>query len=160
MPVMPDIPEFPTGDVPPGQEREVLREFTDAVDRFLGNLIETAAENPDDSFFLPDLIPLMHQTWRTEMPREFAVLRDGIPGMPDAQLERHGFRGLQLHFKLGVVRARVREFVAGGVGDALSRLLDSIDGVLDSLLDAAGVGTAIKEFKEALKNAIAGAERL
>jgi hypothetical protein len=160
MPAMPEVPEFPSGQVARGQEREVLRAFSDAVEKLLGNLVDKASVDPADSFFLSDLVPLMHETWHEEMPGEFAGLRDRIPRIAEEELDRHGFRGRQLRFKLGVVRARVREFVAGGVGEALSRLLDSIDSVLDSLLGAAGVGTAIKEFKEALKNAIVGAGRL
>ena len=90
------------------------------------------------------------------------VAEHGVPALigavddiPQAALLSHGLSGRPLRFKF-----RVLDFIArhwGHVRQQLSardwfkKIIDAIDAILDSLIDAAsGVGGIIKEFKDAL----------
>ena len=70
-------------------------------------------------------------------------------------VEEHGLGGDQLEFKLRTV-----EFWANRVNQAnfgtglIRRLLDAIDTLLDSILDALGIGGSIQEIKDAIRDAI------
>ena len=78
-----------------------------------------------------------------------------IPDLPSGRLSRHGLIGRPLKFKF-----RVLSSIAGqwerlrgelSVRAWFKKVIDAIDSILDSLIDAAGgAGGLIKEFKDAL----------
>ena len=127
-----------------------------------------------------DVAELADQAWKDlRKPNEFARVRRAInSGLFDDRLDAHSLSGPQLTFKLGVVsvaRRAVDEAEREGdepreppternpivpwrrgrdgpVRRAIRKLLGAIDVVLDSLVSAlAGIGSPLKEFKEALE---------
>ena len=98
--------------------------------------------------------------------REFARLAEAAGSISDPSvLSAHGLGGTQLAFKLNTVRYwadRANEmFRVGLVGkwrDFIRRLLKAIDTLLDSILKALGVETAVKEVKDAISDAIKDAD--
>lgn len=78
-----------------------------------------------------------------------------IRDIPDDRLRAHGLSGAQLNYKFAVIG-----FVADKLGKLKfparhrARVIDAIDTVLDSLIDATGIGTALKEIKDMLRHQI------
>lgn len=71
-------------------------------------------------------------------------------GEHEAALAEHGLTGPGLNFKIYVVEKLLGDLAAilgGPVGRALKKLLDALDAVLESILAAIGVKSAIAEFK-------------
>lgn len=81
-------------------------------------------------------------------------LSAAIGEIPERKLIRHGLVGHSARFKFNVIasvssawnRMRGQFTVRAG----FKRVVEAIDGPLGSLVDAAGVGGAIKEFKDAV----------
>jgi len=135
--------------------RNELSAFTRDVESFLGFVIDS----PDDFGFLwendPALLPMARETLREDVPRAGASLRDVIPSIETRRLEAHGLLGRPFRFKLNVLASIARrwEQVRGrlSVRGWFRQMVDAIDAILDSLIDAAaGVGALLKEFKDAL----------
>lgn len=102
-----------------------------------------------------ELQELAVETYHHDILRGIAILQDSIPSIHPVAVVHHGLSGRPLRFKLKVVdsisngwdRARGQGTVRGW----LKRLLDAIDAILDSIIDAAGgVGGLVKEFKDAI----------
>lgn len=136
--------------------RDELHRFVDAVIDFLGFVLERR----DDFAFLwqddPELLQLALDTYFGDV-REVGEreLHRAIPGIRDSLLISHGLVGRPMKFKLKVVASvsDAWERVRGqfSIRDWFKRVLDAIDAILDSLIDAAsGAGGIIKEFKDAL----------
>ena len=93
-----------------------------------------------------------------------ARAEDAIGGVSDEALVAHGLRGWQLMWKLALLSAAFEAFSAATVMEAargwkLERLLDIIETILDSLIDAiletTPYGAALKELVKLLKGAVA-----
>jgi hypothetical protein len=132
-----------------------LSAFTFDVEAFLRNAIS----NDKDFGFLwepdPALRQLAQAGMQIDVPRAGGRLRDAIPQIRPERLDEHGLRGAPLHFKFRVLAAISRQWerVKGTVSVRgwFKQMVDAIDAVLDSLLEAAGaVGALLKEFKDAL----------
>lgn len=90
-------------------------------------------------------------------------LTDAIGSASEETLRRHGLTGAQLRFKLTIVRLRERlsrrsarpnwPFRRFRMSGFLRRLIEAIDNVLESLIDAVGVGGPLKEMKDAVMHA-------
>jgi hypothetical protein len=92
-------------------------------------------------------------------------MRDVIGKIPAPLLDQHGLRNRPLKFKLRVLNSianrwrKIQEqFKAGTLKRMLAarewfkKVVEAIDAVLDSLIEAAGgAGGLIKEFKDALR---------
>jgi hypothetical protein len=104
----------------------------------------------------PGLRDLAQETFRFDVAEGAGIDLDrAIPEIPTQRLRAHGLVGRPLKFKF-----RVLASIAGqweNLRDGLSvrawfrKVVEAIDAILDSLIDAAGgAGGLIKEFKHAL----------
>jgi hypothetical protein len=106
--------------------------------------------------FWKDLLPRMRQAWgELERQGDFRKVERQIqqiePG--DRRWRDHGLRGRQLAFKLAVIRfLQGRYYLLGK--SILRKLLDTIDDLLKSILDAVGGGRGILELKDFIKHSI------
>lgn len=140
--------------------RRELQLFVQNVRSFLGFVLE----NTNDFRFLweysPELHELAWETFRFDISEGVGVELDHmIHDIPTEKLRRHGLEGRPLRFKFKVLDAIGNQWekVKGqlSVREWFKKIIESIDAILDSLIDAAGgVGGIIKEFKDAL-NALA-----
>ncbi len=131
-----------------------LVEFTRDVEVFLGFVLQA-----DEFDFLwrkaPQIKLLATETYQGDVRPEAARLREAIERIPGASLQNHGLSGRALRFKFSVldhIGSQWERFQGQfSVRDWLKRIIDAIDAILDSLIDAAGgTGGLIKEFKDAL----------
>jgi len=140
-----------------------LVKFVDGVMTFLRFVLE---DQQDYFAFLWEHGPQLHQmardTFDSDVTASSAELSNAIPQIDNAILTRHGLLYEPLRFKLSVLNTiadrwdQVRNQLS--IRGWFKRLVEAIDAVLDSLIEAAGgVGGLIKEFKDAL-SALAGSE--
>ena len=80
-------------------------------------------------------------------------LIEKIHKLSDNAIYDHGLTGNQLSLKFSIIKYRYEKFLSSRTGKLLRKLLYAIDTLLDSIIDATGVGGAVKEFKDALANA-------
>lgn len=138
----------------PGEE-ELIR-FVRNVRSFLGYVLE----NNESFGFLweddPELHELALDTYRYDIAEGSGLILDHvIPQIPKAQLVAHGLSGRPLKFKfrvVGSIDAKWKKLKGQlSIREWFKKMVDAIDAVLDSIIDAAGgVGGIIKEFKDAL----------
>jgi hypothetical protein len=141
------------GETPGGREAGArLLEFVDGTQKTLGDVVRDGRDPIGNSLFVPSLVPAMQRAW-DEMPGEFDRLRSELNSLSNIQIANHGFTTAQLNFKLGVIAHWWQRFSERGGRWIFRKLLEAIDNVLDSLIDALGVGGAIKEMKEAILSA-------
>jgi hypothetical protein len=84
----------------------------------------------------------------------FPRLETALEKASETDIRDHGLFGNQLNLKWNLLRHLWNEYVAKGGAKLLARFLGAIDAILDSMIDVAGVGKAIKEFKDSLLGAI------
>ncbi|MDP9178248.1 MAG: hypothetical protein M3O61_11265 [Gemmatimonadota bacterium] len=137
----------------PGAEQ--LSEFSRDVEKFLNFVVDDR-----EAFgFLWEHDPTLHamaaETLAKDIPFAVGALRDAIPRISPVSVDAHGLRGRALRFKFNVIASLARrwEQVKGKVSVRgwFRQMVDAIDAVLDSLVNAAGgAGGLLKEFKDAL----------
>ena len=143
--------------------RKELHLFVDGVVKFLDFVLK----HPKDFGFLwkedPQLRSLAIETFENDISQSASVLKDKIKNIKNQALVRHGLIRRPARFKFRVLNAiekrwqRVRK--QGKIRGWFKRIVDAIDAILDSLIEAAGgAGGLIKEFKDAL-SALAGEEK-
>lgn len=80
-----------------------------------------------------------------------------IRDMSDETLRMHGLVGAQLDYKLAVIAAIIDKLRnVKFPGRFRVKLVDAIDTVLESIIAALGIGTALKEIKDMLRHQITG----
>jgi hypothetical protein len=142
-----------------------LMQFTHGVEACLGFVLEQ--KNDFDFLWEEDLElrSLALDTFKSDVRPAAGRMRDVIGKIPGQLLTEHGLRGRPLKFKLRVLNSianrwrRIREqFKEGSLRRMLAarewfkKIVEAIDAVLDSLIEAAGgAGGLIKEFKDALR---------
>lgn len=136
--------------------RKELQIFVRSVRNFLGFVLE----NTNDFSFLweesPELHTLAWETFRYDIAGGAGLeLDNAIDEIPQAKLRQHGLEGRPLHFKFKVLHSIGDQWekVKGqfSIREWFKKLVEAIDAILDSLIDAAGgAGGLIKEFKDAL----------
>ncbi len=134
--------------------RDELQGFVEAT----RNFIDFVLEAPELSFLWEDdqtLADLAHETFNTDVRQSADALRETIPTIPQDLLRIHGLIGRPMRFKFRVMDAIGRQWdrVRGQftVREWFRRIIEAIDAALDSLIAAAGgVGSLLKEFKDAL----------
>ena len=141
------MPEFPSFDRLP--DREKLREYVLWVRALLGELV---AQRNHEKFFYSRTVVDMRDAWLEVQP-EFDRLLAAVENLDDAVILSHGLGGFQLKFKLAVVRELFLSFRRPS-GQGLRRLLGGVDALLDSIVAAAGGGSAVKEIKDTIRSAI------
>ena len=145
----------------PGSEE--LKKFVLQVQEFLRFVLD----NEQEFGFLwedaPELRALALETFNQDVSQGATSLLEAIPGVDSSRLTSHGLLGRPLRFKFKVLASisRLWDRVRGKslwkrvkkqltVRGWFKQVCDAIDAILDSLVQAAGVGGIIKEFKDAL----------
>jgi len=137
----------------PGPEE--LQRFVLQVREFLGFVLQ---QEEDFSFLWeddPTLRELAIETFERDVSEWVGSLAQAIPRTNPQRLLSHGLLGRALRFKFRVLasissrweRVRGHHFTVRGW---FKQICDAIDAVLDSLVQAVGAGSIIKEFKDAL----------
>ena len=153
MPIPEDLPQLPDGDdVVSGKQscQSYLKWLQDLLDALVHD-----AEYAD--LFDQELRESARSAWPSVL-KQFEEAIRVIAGVDaDEKVMRvHGLFGPELRFKLKVVGAWYERWKNASHGQWWGGLVAAIDSLLDSILLAANVasggavGTAIKEFKEAL----------
>jgi hypothetical protein len=131
--------------------------FVDRTIEFLDFVLDPAKNGFDDFGFLwegePELHTLAWETFRYDIT-ESAVSLKKAEKSPD-QLAVHGLTGRPMHFKLRALNSIAKQFDSVreqfSVRDWFKKVIEAIDAILDSLIEAAGgAGGMIKEFKDIL----------
>jgi hypothetical protein len=142
-----------------------LIQFTRGVETFFGFVLK---DRKDFEFLWeddPQLWKLAQDTYEKDVRPAARRMRNVIGKIDESILDRHGLRNRPLKFKLRVLNSianrwrRIQEqFKAGTLRRMLAarewfkKIVEAIDAVLDSLIEAAsGAGALIKEFKDALR---------
>jgi hypothetical protein len=94
----------------------------------------------------------LQAAWEEVQPL-FSEVTTKITNISDANIYDHGLGGAQLRFKLAVVRFFYERYRRVGTG-VVKKLIDIIDTLLKSILEAIGGGGAIAEIKEFIKNSL------
>ena len=138
--------------------RQELSLFVLNVRDFMGFVLE----NRGDFGFLwedsPELHELAWETFQYDIVQGAGLELDGvIQDIPQKNLNAHGLEGRPLKFKFRVLNSIGNQWerLKGKlpIREWFKKIIDAIDSILDSLIDAAGgVGWIIKEFKDALKS--------
>lgn len=144
---------FPTTSDFHKSDRDLLLQFLQAFRELLGNVVETGRDPRGSELFAMELMAPMRSAF-SEVQDHFGRLQSAVrEGLPPERIAEHGLSGQQLRFKLATVSYRAQRYLQLGGFFRFQWLLDTIEGLLDSIIDAAGVGGAIKEYKEAVRNA-------
>ena len=142
-----ELPDFDNDD-----DSDKRRKFVSWVEETLSNLVGDEYQG----LFVERLRIPMRNAWedRNQIPLGFDALGDAVSGLNSDQVQSHGLAGHQLDFKLATVRHWAGRFHDDPDVGILRRLLDAIDNLLDSLLDAIGAGSALSELKDAIRDAL------
>ncbi|MES2714568.1 MAG: hypothetical protein V4795_02305 [Pseudomonadota bacterium] len=72
----------------------------------------------------------------------------------DEALHNSGLRGAELKLKLRNVEHAFGELITMYGGDTLRRFFNTINSLLKSIAEALGIGTALEEIKDAIRDAL------
>lgn len=143
-----------------------LRLFVADVRNFLGFVL--AKQSNFDFIWKrsPELYNLAVETYRLDVCEGAGLELDkAIESIPEKMLFAHGLSGRPLKFKFRVLDSIANEWKMFDISSGrrnrftvhrslkawFKRMIDAIDAILDSLIDAAGgAGGLIKEFKDSL----------
>ena len=150
--------ELPVGDADPENRRQFILWTRDVLDLIVQG--ETDIDDP-----IPrSLVEPMSTAWGEAKPL-FDDLAIAAANIYADRVVLHGLHGSQLRFKLATIQywaERVNETARRGLRgkwlDFLQRLLTAIDTLLDSILKALGIGSSVKEVKDAIRDSIKDAD--
>jgi hypothetical protein len=132
--------------------RQELLEFVDEVERLLDYIL--FAEEAYPLWQVDPELREMAQEAFADVRQSASELRQAIPEINELVLVQHGLIGAPARFKYNVMNrlarrwARIRPWFT--VRSSFRRVFEAVDAHLDSLVDAAGVGGLVKEFKDAI----------
>jgi hypothetical protein len=148
--------EMPPEDVSPSDARTHLSKFLKWLEEFFDDIAtESGAPGPLANIFAGTQIahlPGALEELKKDKIFEEAVARTKT--MTVSAVREHGLYGKQLQWKISNINYWSEKFLGNILGGVLDRLLDAIDALLDSLLDGVPGAGALKELKEAIRNAI------
>ncbi|MCP3439926.1 hypothetical protein [Bradyrhizobium sp. CCGUVB14] len=99
-----------------------------------------------------DLESLFRDAWLVCRERDVPPLVEEIKTVPIQELQRHGLVGVELKAKLASL-SRISQWLwAKPTLKALKKLLDMIDSLFESLVEAIPGGHGLAELKEAIEN--------
>jgi len=146
----------PDADVSAADARAYLADFVEWVVEFLG-------EVADESGYGGELAALFVTDQIAYLPAALtALIEDGIlvraasavREMPVQAVVDHGLYGVQAKWKFSNVNHWLGNFIQTPGAKLFKRLLDSIDALLESILDGVPGGGAIIELKELTGNSL------
>jgi hypothetical protein len=143
--------DFPFPEDVGEDPREALADFVVAVRDFLAEFVFSNQDPRGEPLFVEELLAPMRLGFEETM-QDFDRLTGRAIEIPEERIREHGLFGSPLRFKFSAVKYRVSQFRSLGGGGLFRWVLDTIEGILDSIIDAAGTGGAIKEIKEAIRN--------
>ena len=142
--------DFPVAENVLDNPRPALSQFVAAVGDFIAEFVESGQDPKGEPLFEETLLDLMRRALAETGP-VFGMLAGRAAELSDDSIREHHLFGDSLRFKFGVVNHRVAQFKERGSTGLFRWVMDTIEGPLDSILDAAGTGGAIKELKEAIR---------
>lgn len=138
-----------------GDSRGVLAEYIHAIALFLDEIVRTGTDYQGRPLFDERLLPPMRAAWDETRPR-FDIVAGRAAEIGPGAIEEHGLAGRQLQYKLAVVEHRNGIFRSLGGVLGFRRVIETIDTLLKSILDAAGVGGGLAEIKDYIGHATQG----
>ncbi len=139
---------FGQGDGNPGEQ---LSAFVMQIKDLLSPLI---SDSENDHFFYDETRESMRLAWDS-VERRFEDYAELVKGASTDDLENHGLTESELAFKFAAINFVAGRFYALGDGSSLGqrrrwlkKLLEIIDKLLKSILDAIPGGGAISEYKD------------
>lgn len=141
---------------------EVESPGTQELQRFVGGVLEFLGfvlERREEFAFLwndhAQLREMALDTFYRDVIESGRHLQEVIPNIETQSLRLHGLEGRPLKFKIAVTNAIANTWDFAWnrfrIRDWFKRIVEAIDALLDSLIQAAGgVGGLVKEFKDAL----------
>ncbi len=136
-----------------GADRNTLLSFLQFYQKFLSELLETGRDAKGDFLFVKELFQPIKMAWE-EMDNHFNMAATALKNVSDDRLVMYGLYGEQLKLKIAVLARANNKFTKFGGKSLLRRLLDTIDNLLGSILGAIGVGDALAEVKDSIKDSI------
>lgn len=136
----------------PNDDRDALKEFVTRTHTLLAEIVAHGGPVGGPTFVPHDLQPVLREAWPSAA-KDLLALHARIAAASDQTLSVHGLTGPSLRFKLGVIQRAWNNFAADKIIKWLRKLLNAIDTLLESIIDALGpTGGAAKELKQALEN--------
>lgn len=136
----------------PLDDRDALKEFITRTHKLLDQIVRQGGPDGGPSFVPLELQTLLKDAWTSAGPG-LLDLHKKIDDASDDVLSVHGLSGPSLRFKLGVIDRVWDHFVGDKIIRWLRKLLNAIDTLLDSIIDALGpAGSAAKELKQAFED--------
>lgn len=135
-------------------DSELRMAFLDAVFELLMEVSESGTDPNGRPLFEEEMLPFLRDA-AAEVQENFSALQFRASELQPEQIFPHGLAGDQLRFKLAATSMRERIYRQVGGAFNFRWLLDTLEGLLDSIIDASGAGGAVKEFKEAVRNSTA-----
>ncbi len=145
--------KFYVGSSSYNDDKEKIIRFLFEVRRFLSLVLETGEDSKGKFLFIKELHSSLRETWVVVEPY-FDVAIGNSRNVTKDRLVQHGLVGIQLDMKIEIFNFMKRKYKSVGGKSILRRLFDAIDTLLESILAAIGVGGAISEFKDSVKNSI------
>jgi hypothetical protein len=140
-------------DNPSQNERERIQQFLNDVYRLLADIVETGQDPKGNRLMSdPDVLREVRAAW-AESGQYFESAHNSVAEVPERRLHAHGLYGNQLGAKFTVTGRHWTRFLSKGGGRLFRKLIDVIDDLLDSILQALGASGAISELKDLVKNA-------
>ena len=149
---MSSFPEF-SPDVDP---REILIKFLDGLYDVLSETLETGRgpSGPNAPFlFIDSLFQDVRDAW-FEGREEVFRLSGAVGELSSDKLAEHQLAGSPLKAKINTVLHWYSQFVQNSAPGIFRRLLKSINTLLNSLIEATGVGGVIHELKGTVEDSI------
>ena len=132
-------------------EKEKLKKFLNDVKEVMDFVIyEYIPRNSSELGMPSNLYGYLKAAWEETKKILPSVDRE-IDAIEEKALSQHGLTGPQLEWKLKVYNYFRDLFIKNPTKRLLTKLIDAIDGVLDSLSSVCGVVGAVKEIKDSLR---------
>lgn len=145
---------------PAGSEsdKNKLVAFVGQLEALLSDIVRTGQDSVGRPFIIKELRRSMKKAWNGSSkvdgaPARFEAVRKAINDADEATLATHGLVGPMLAFKLTVLHYWAERYNLLGGFRWYDKLLDMIDTLFDSILEALKLDGALKELKEFIRSA-------
>ena len=132
-------------------DKKKLERFLQSFQKFILETVENGKDVKGEFLFEKKLFSYIRKASK-EVEGYFDYALILLDKVEEADLVSHGLTGQQLNLKLAVVNWVAGKFNKIGGKSLFRRLLATLDTLLTSLLSAIGVGEALSEFKDSIKN--------